>query len=181
MALELVKIQASDLERIMEWRMNEEVTKYMYTDPQLTMEKQISWLSRISESKTDRYWIIRMDDTPIGVLNLTEIDEKNRRCTWAYYIGDTSFRGRGIAKTLECNVYEYVFNVLGLNKLCCEVFTFNEKVISLHEKFGAEVEGTLKQHIYKNEVFYDIVTMGILKDKWNQIKDDFEFDTIHIE
>jgi len=68
-----------------------------------------------------------------------------------------------------------------LNKLCCEVFTFNEKVISIHEKFGSEIEGTLKQHILKNGQFYDIVSMAITKNKWINIKSDYEYEKILIE
>lgn len=181
MSLELRKIKKDDLEKIMNWRMDPDVTKYMYTDPKLNLEKQIEWYEQVVSSSAERYWLIVIDDIAIGVLNLTEIDERNRRCSWAYYIGDTSFRGRGIARSLECNIYDYVFEDLGLNKLCCEVFIFNEKVISIHEKFGSEIEGTLKQHIFKNGEFHDVVTMAITKDKWLKIKSDYEYDKILIE
>lgn len=181
MSLELRKIKQDDLEMIMKWRMNPDVTKYMYTDPQLSIEKQLEWYDKVSDNTSEKYWLIVIDNTAIGVLNLTGIDERNKRCSWAYYIGDASFRGRGIARTLECNIYDYVFEFLGLNKLCCEVFTFNEKVISIHEKFGSEIEGTLKQHILKNGQFYDIVSMAITKDKWINIKSDYEYEKILIE
>lgn len=181
MSLKLKKIKHDNLEKIMNWRMDPQVTKYMYTDPKLTLKNQFEWYERIQNSPKEKYWMIVIDDTPIGVLSLTDIDVKNRRCSWAYYIGDTSFRGRGIAKTLECNIYDYVFETLKLNKLCCEVFTFNDKVISLHEKFGSEVEGTLKQHIYKNGEFYDIVRMGITENKWSLIKSQFNYEKISIE
>jgi hypothetical protein len=181
MSLELRRIKKDDLARIMNWRMDPEVTKYMYTDPKLNLEKQLDWYERIIDRSTESYWLIVMDDTSIGVLNLSEIDIVNRRCSWAYYIGDTSFRGRGIARNLECNIYDYVFEVLDFNKLCCEVFTFNDKVISIHKKFGSEIEGTLKQHIYKNGQFYDIVSMGITKDKWTKIKAEYAYEKILIE
>jgi RimJ/RimL family protein N-acetyltransferase len=67
---------------------------------------------------------------------------------------------------VELNVYTYVFDVLKLNKLCCEVFCSNDLVIKIHEKYGSKIEGTLKQHILKNGQFHDIVTMGILKSEW---------------
>jgi hypothetical protein len=181
MSLELKKIKRDDLEQIMNWRMDPQVTKYMYTDPKLTLVQQLEWYDRIIESSTEKYWLIVIDDTAIGVLNLVDIDHRNKRCSWAYYIGDTSFRGRGIARTLECNIYDYVLEVLNLNKLCCEVFTFNDIVISIHEKFGSEIEGTLKQHIYKNGQYYDIVCMGITKDKWTKIKSENEYEKIVIE
>ena len=179
--LELVNIKQEDLSLIMNWRMLPEVTKYMYTDPKLTLDTQIAWYNSLEEDKTSKYWIIKMDGIKIGVINLRDIDYINRRCTWGYYIGDTSFRGRGIATLLECNMYDYVFEKLGLNKFWCEVFTFNEKVISIHEKFGSIVEGTLKQHIYKNGEYYDITVMGITKDRWTEIKSKFNYDKIFIE
>jgi len=180
-SIKLRKINANDLEMIMKWRMSPDVTKYMYSEPVLDMQKQTQWFNKIELSESDKYWIIVIDDTPIGVLNLTNIDYKNKRSDWAYYIGDTSFRGRGIARSLECNIYDYVFYELELNKLCCEVFTFNEKVISMHEKYGSEIEGTLKQHIQKNGMFYDIVKMGITRDKWELIKGNYEYEKISIE
>ncbi|MDU5079762.1 UDP-4-amino-4,6-dideoxy-N-acetyl-beta-L-altrosamine N-acetyltransferase [uncultured Tissierella sp.] len=181
MSLELVKIAKDDLEQIMHWRMKPEVTKYMYTDPVLTLEIQEKWFDSIKNDTSVKYWMIKIDGVKIGVINLRDIDYINRRCTWGYYIGDNSFRGRGIASTLECNIYDYVFNILNLNKFWCEVFSFNEKVISIHERFGSIIEGTLKQHIYKNGEFFDIVMMAITKDRWEEIKDNYSYEKIYIE
>jgi hypothetical protein len=153
----------------------------MYTDPILTLEEQKIWLAKIEKNDKELYWIIEIDNTSIGILSINHIDNVNRRCSWAYYIGNTSFRGRGIATILECNVYDYVFNTLKLNKLCCEVFEFNRKVIEIHKKFGTEIEGILKQHICKNNTFYNIVCMGITIDTWNRIKHNYKYEKIYIE
>ncbi|ABW20043.1 UDP-4-amino-4,6-dideoxy-N-acetyl-beta-L-altrosamine N-acetyltransferase [Alkaliphilus oremlandii] len=181
MTLELIKVTRDDLELIMNWRIKLEVSQYMYTDPKLTLEIQQKWFESINEQNNSKYWIIKFDGVKIGLINICNIDYTNKRCSWAYYIGDTSFRGKGIATTLECNIYDYAFDILNLNKLCCEVFRFNEKVISIHEKFGSTIEGTLKQHIYKNGDFLDIVIMAITKDKWNQIKNNYNYEKISIE
>lgn len=181
MSLKLLKVREDDLELIMNWRMKPEVTRFMYTDPKLTIEGQRHWLNKVKEDNKSRYWTISYDNVRIGLLSITEIDLINKKCSWAYYIGDDSFRGKGIATSLECNIYEYVFNELSLNKLCCEVFSFNEKVVSIHKKFGSEVEGILKDHINKNNEFYDVVVMGITKAKWNSIKENYNFEKIEIE
>lgn len=177
----LRNIQEADLEKIMNWRMLPEVTKYMYTDPELTIEDQKRWYKRISLDKNCKYWIIQVNNIDIGLMCLTEIDEKNSRCGWAYYIADTSFRGKGLAGILECNIYDYVFYELKLNKLWCEVLAFNEKVIYIHKKFGSEIEGVLRQHIYKNGQFYDVVIMAILKEKWDNIRKKYDYEKINIE
>ena len=40
MSVTLRKIRESDLETIMNWRMDPEITRYMNTDPRLTLEGQ---------------------------------------------------------------------------------------------------------------------------------------------
>lgn len=179
--IRLRTIREEDQEMIRQWRMMPEVTKYMYTDPVITEESQKIWFRSIAYDDSLIFWIIQYDGNDIGVLNITGIDNVNKKCDWAYYIADDSCRGKGIGGTLECNIYDYVFEHLHLNKLCCEVFTFNEKVIRLHEKYGSEIEGTRREHIIKNGEKYDIVEMAILKDKWMRIRDEYDYQTIEIE
>lgn len=179
--IRLRKITEDDQEMIRLWRMKPEVTKYMYTDPTITEESQKIWFRSISYDKSVKVWIIQYSGQDIGLLTITGIDQVNLRCDWAYYIADNSFRGRGIGGALECNIYDYVFNQMNMNKLCCEVFVFNEKVIRLHEKYGSEIEGTRKEHIIKNGEKYDIVEMAILKEKWEEIRGQYEYKAIEIE
>lgn len=181
MLIELRKIVKEDLNLIRKWRMMPEVTKYMYTDPVITVEGQLKWFEKINNDEKSRYWIIFIDNDSIGVVSIVDIDLENSRCSWAYYIGNTSYRGRGIATALECNIYDYVFNDIELNKLCCEVFEFNDKVISIHKKFGSQVEGILNEHIIKNNNKYNVVLMGILKSKWEILKMNYKYEKIYIE
>lgn len=180
--VKLRNIQVEDLEMIMNWRMDPEVTKYMYTDPILTIEKQLHWLESINKDKSYKYWIIELDDeTPVGVLNLANIDYQNKKCNWGYYLGSLEARGKGLARKLECNILDYIFYKLGLNKLWCEVFSFNQDVIEIHKKFGSKVEGIHKDHIFKNGEFYDVISMGIIKSQWDTLRNEIEYEKIDIE
>lgn len=170
------KIRENDLEKILKWRTSLEVTAYMYTDPLLTMKEQKKWYEKIKTDETRRDWVINVEGEDVGLISLTNIDNIHKRCNWAYYIASTTMRGKGIGKSVELNIYHFVFESLNLNKLCCEVFSFNEKVITLHQKYGSMIEGVRREHIYKNGSYYDIVEMAILKKDWlNNIKDKFEF------
>lgn len=169
-------IKEDDLSIILSWRMSPEVTKYMYTDPVLTITDQKIWFNKISDDSTRKDWIINIDSLDVGLLSVTGIDRINRRCYWAYYLGLVEHRGKGIGRNVEMNVCHYVFEVLDMNKLCCEVLSFNSKVIQIHQKYGSAIEGVRKAHIYKNSVFYDIVEMAILKQDWEEkIKGNFQF------
>ncbi|WP_062199837.1 UDP-4-amino-4,6-dideoxy-N-acetyl-beta-L-altrosamine N-acetyltransferase [Massilibacterium senegalense] len=181
--VKLRKIKKSDLKMIMEWRMSPEVTKYMYTDPKLTLEDQEKWYEKINQqSDVEKYWIIQLNDgTDVGVMSVNNIDILNRQASWAYYIGSIAARGKGLGRILECNMYDYVFDELKLNKLWCEVFEFNEKVINIHKKFGSKIEGVLKEHIYKNGEYFNVVRMGILKKEWEFEKTNHDYEKLEIE
>lgn len=178
--MELRKVMIDDLEMLLQWRMDPEVTRFMYTDPKLTIEDQKEWFTSIQKDETSRYWIIRFDGIDIGLINITKIDTVHKRCLWAYYIADMSMRGKGIGKDLECNIYDYVFQNLGLEKLCCEVFSFNEKVVQIHERFGSRREGYYRNHIWKNGISYDVVAMAILKGEWEIIRKGTNYNKISI-
>lgn len=178
----LRKINIEDLGLIMQWRMSEDVSKYMYTSPTLTLDKQLEWFKSINNNPSMKHWIITIEDNlPVGVLSLTNIDFNHEKASWAYYLGDINARGKGLARILECNIYDYVFETLKLNKLCCEVFEFNKHVITLHQKFGAIIEGTLIDHIKKDGEFYNVVLMGIRKENWLKIKNNISYSHLDIE
>ena len=180
MTVKLRRISNDDLDMIRHWRMLPEITKYMYTDPEITPESQRLWHERISASDRDKAWLIQLSEskTDVGLLSLNDIDPVHKRCCWAYYIADDAARGKGLAKSLECNVYDYAFFKLNLNRVWCEVLAFNEKVVKLHELFGCRVEGVLREHVIKGGTRHDVVRMAILRDEWQSIREKFSYTKI---
>jgi len=182
MKLVFRKIKDEDLEMILNWRTMPEVSSYMYTDFEPSMERQRKWFKRINVDSTRLDWIINADGEDVGLVSLTNIDSINRRCDWGCYLGSPNVRGKGIGKSVELSLHAFVFETLGLNKFCCEVFVSNQKVISFHEKLGSVVEGTRREQIHKNGEFYDIVEMGLLRNDWERnLKGTFEYTAVRIE
>ena len=179
--LELIKMNKDDMEKVRFWRMLPQVTKYMYSDPKITLVGQLEWFKKIAQDKTSKYWVITFNNIKIGVLNFYDIDIKNKKCNWAYYIGDMSFRGKRIGYNLECNIYDFVFYTLNFNKLSCEIFKWNEKVIKLHDRIGAKIEGEFKEHIKKNDEYFTIIKMSMLKNEWDTIRKQHDYKKIKIE
>ena len=179
--LEFRRIEKRDLPMIMRWRTSPEVTRHMYTDPQLTLEGQREWLRSISMDPTREDYIIRADGEDLGVVSVYRIDRANRRCDWGCYLASPNARGRGIGRSVELSLHYFVFEDLGLNKLCGEVFSWNEKVIAIHRKLGSKVEGRRLQHIFKDGEYHDIVEVGLVKSDWEKnVKGRFEFSMARI-
>lgn len=167
----LVDIQKKDLELIREWRNSKEVSKYMYSDSEISMEDQEKWFTSIHTSESSKYWIIEHDNKQLGVASLNMINKTFNSCYWAFYLGDTSIRNAGIGAKVEFLILDYVFNTLKLNKLRCEVFVFNDKVIKMHEKFGFRREAYYRDHCYKNNAYHDVVGLAILRKEWKLVEE----------
>lgn len=183
MTCRLRKITEADLEQVRLWRMLPDITRYMYTEPQISPEQQRAWFERISRSDRDLVWIVELTDgnLPVGVLSLNDIDRVHSRCAWAYYLGSDQARGKSLGKLLECNIYDHVFLTMGLNRLWCEVLAFNDRVVKLHETFGSKVEGILRSHIIKHGEAHDVVRMAILRAEWLERREQLAYSSIDIE
>jgi UDP-4-amino-4,6-dideoxy-N-acetyl-beta-L-altrosamine N-acetyltransferase len=160
----------NDLEMVRGWRNSPEVSQYMYTDEIIMEEQQKKWYQKIKDDPSSVTWIIENNGKSLGVASLNSINRNFSSCYWAFYLGDTTVRGGGIGAKVEFNVLRYVFEELKLNKLRCEVFNFNDKVIRMHEKFGFRREAYYREHCLKNGKFEDVVGLAILQSEWAQLK-----------
>ena len=169
--LKLIEVEEGHLEMIRTWRNMPEVSAYMYTSDIISDEQQKKWYKTVVNDSSCKYWVIEYAGKALGIASLTGISKVFNSCYWAFYLGDTSIRGKGICAKVEFEVLSYVFDSLKLNKLRCEVFTFNDKVIQMHEKFGFRREAYYRQHVLKDKEYKDVVALAILKSEWDQIKE----------
>lgn len=164
--IELRAVQASDSAQLLAWRNAPHVSAYMYTNHEIGQAEHDAWLAATLARTDAKYWIIESYGVGVGMACVTKIDRQNSRCEWAFYIGDKEARGKRIGFNTEQWIMRYVFETLGLNKLCCEVIATNEQVIRLHQRMGFLREGLLRQHIRRGDEWLDIVQMAVLRQDW---------------
>lgn len=169
--IRLRALEPADRDRLLEWRNRPEIARYMYTDHVIGPEEHSRWFETAMVSEDRKYWIIELDDEPVGLANLYDIDRQHRRCYWAFYLASPSVRGRGVGSFVEYYVLSHVFDELGLNKLCCEVLGFNEAVVGMHESFGFSREGLFREHIIKGGEAHDVVALAMLADEWEGLRE----------
>ena len=139
MSVTLRRIVEDDLEKIMNWRMDEDITRYMNTNPKLTLEGQKKWFTSMQKNPDVSYWMIMVDGQDAGVINLTGLTKEDGNLGWAYYMGEKRLRSLKTALALEMSLYDYIFDVLQKNALYSDVFTLNQGVIKLHLLCGCEI------------------------------------------
>lgn len=170
MMVRLRRMNINDMDMVRSWRMMPEITRYMYTDPIISLEEQKEWFYKISKSD-DKYWVVEQDSNPIGLASLINYDRKNERVTGGAYIAEKNKDTLRIAIGLQYNLLRYAFEIMGVNKVCGEVISENVGALKILELCGSVREGVLRQHVKKNNKYYDVVIQSTLLSDWEKIKD----------
>ena len=178
MTTALRAITENDLEMIMNWRMSESVTRYMNTNPHLTLEGQKKWFAAVTKNNNVRNWLISVDGVPAGLINLNGIDWKKGATSWGYYIGEEKLRSLRLAVSLEMSLYDYCFDVLGFNEVHNEVFKLNEGVWKLHLACGCKIVREVAGEIEKEGIRYDMVHLSITRDEWFALRPGKKYEKI---
>lgn len=168
---ELRPLAPADSPTLLRWRNLPEIARHMYTDHEISPEEHAAWFERTLAREDVRYWAIVADGTDVGVVNLTEIDERHGTCSWAFYIADPAARGKGTGAFTEYTILELVFSEMGLRKLSCEVLETNPAVLAMHERFGFVREGRFREQILKDGSPVDVHRLGILAREWSEVRD----------
>ena len=165
-SVRLRPLELDDIVRVRDWRNLPEIREWMYTDHEISIEEHARWFGQAMSDEARRYWIIELDGEPVGLANLYDISPRHGTAYWAFYLADARVRGRGVGSAAERFVLRYAFAELGLDKLCCEVLATNEGVVRMHERYGFQRDGLLRQHIRKGGERVDVVSLSVLREEW---------------
>lgn len=163
-------MEETDLKRVLQWRNSDRVRLNMFTDEPIAEKDHYEWFSRVRNREDSRHFIVELLRRPIGVVNLTDMDTKNTKCNWGFYLGETDIpRGSGTA--LGILGLTAAFEHLGMRKVCAEVLAFNEASLRFHERLGFVQEGRLSRHVQKNGKYEDVLLFACFSDQWPCIKE----------
>lgn len=107
-------------------------------------------------------------DKPVGMISANSIDQVNKSCEISRMLAPDS-RGKGIVKRAMLLVYDYLFSQLGLNRVESRVLEDNVASRKSQERFGSKQEGILRQAIFKDGQFKNLICYAILKDEFYEL------------
>ncbi|MET3698888.1 UDP-4-amino-4,6-dideoxy-N-acetyl-beta-L-altrosamine N-acetyltransferase [Bacillus oleivorans] len=166
---QLQDIEEGQLEVVLKWRNSEHIRKYMYSDDYITFEDHVNWFKNIKKDTSKIAKLLMYDGNPIGFVQFTNIDERNSKCYWGFYIGEKN-APPGSGTALGLLALHYIFEEFPIRKLCAEVLDFNTVSLNYHKKFGFIEEGRFIKHVFKNDRYVDVISMALFKDKWSERK-----------
>lgn len=128
-----------------------------------SMADEQQWLSQQSSYTRGEYQfaIERLEGDLVGRCGVIRLDWKNRVAELAIMVG-APYRGHGYGKEAMKLLCSFCFREMNLHRLKVSVFAFNEPAIRCYEANGFRREGLLRDEVFRDGAYRDVVVMGRL-------------------
>lgn len=129
-----------------------------------TLEECKEYATEMIQSNNNHFFAMVAHDTNehIGNFRLGPHDRHNNRIQLGMMIGNKEYWGKGIGTEVVRLGLEFAFRNLKVHKVFLDVREDNRGAIKIYEKNGFFHEGILKEHVFKNERYYDLVLMSAI-------------------
>ena len=159
-------VEEGDRDRLLAWRNSPQVAAFMYSDHLIEREEHDRWFDGLVGHPRRRDWVVLLNDAPVGLTSLVDIDLRQGRATIARYLAEESARGLGLGGFTEFKVADHAFGALGLRKLWSEVLATNDAALASHLSSGFQREALFRAHVVKQGQPTDVIGLGLLAEDW---------------
>lgn len=170
---DITKVDKTLQLEVLYWRNHLNIRQNMYTDKIISTKEHLEWLKFLQNNNNTKIFIASHKNENIGITSINNINITHKNADWAFYLNPDFLSKKGLGTLLEFHFLNYVFENFHIEKLNCEVLETNPLVIKMHKKFGFQEEGIKRKNIIKNDIRINIHMLGILKDEWNNKRNDF--------
>lgn len=130
-----------------------------------SLDDIINWINYHNNNSEEVLLIIEDTATNkiIGHVGLYKIDYIAKKTEFGILIADDDSRGKGYGTKSTKLMIDFAFNELGMHKVTAEVLYENTPSVAMFKKCGFSVDGCLRDDVFKNNRYYDVLTMSILQ------------------
>lgn len=163
-------ITVEDTGLVLSWRNSQEVVENFIYRKYITVEEHTSWLeNKVFTGQVHQFVICDNESgTPLGSAYIQNIDEENHRAEWGLFLGSEGTYGRGVGTQTGLLILNYAFEDLGLHKLTSRVLAHNKPCIRMNEKIGYRQEAYLRDELYIDGKYEDLIYYGTVKGEIRQ-------------
>lgn len=160
----LRKMTYDDTEDIIRWRNSEGVRKNFIYQGLFTRESHENWIKTMVETgKVVQLMICEAaTNKPVGSVYVRDIDRTHNKGEYGIFIGEETARGKGYGTVAAQLMIKYCFEELKLHRLFLRVYADNYQAIRSYEKGGFVKEAYLRDDVFVDGRYRDIVLMGII-------------------
>ena len=168
----LRQITQEDDKSLLEVLSDEDTCKYLTHNAVNNIEnikRMIAGMQRFFDEKQRIRWGIaqKTDNTIIGHCGFFDIDKFNC-CAEISYCLKSGTWGQGIMTEAVDAMLRFGFEDYGFNRIVAKVMTDNIGSIKVLQKLGFVQEGVLRESLYKNGQYHDLICFSILKSEYHR-------------
>ena len=132
---------------------------------QMPYQSNDIWRSRLSGCDERRVQLVAVHQGKvIGNIGLDQYSRIRQSHVGSIYMGVAlAWHGKGVGSQLMGAVLEIADNWMNLHRVELTVYSDNNAAKSLYQKFGFEVEGTLRKYAVRDGIFVDALAMARLR------------------
>lgn len=166
-------LEESDVNDVyLSWLNDHEVSRYLVVGifPS-TADDVRRWVTSF-EDRTKAVAFAIVDKTTnqhIGNVTLYDINWVDRTAEWGTMIGRKEYWGKGYGTEARRLMIGYAFQRLGLRKITAGNVADNVASIESNKKLGFKQEGLLREQVWADGKFHDVVRLGLLRRDWLEV------------
>lgn len=157
-----INLNLEQREMVRRWRNHPTVRQWMYSDHEISQSEHYHFIQRLAESQRDFYYLLYSREQAIGVLCLNRVDFRNCNAYFGIYANPEE-RIHRAGVLLEKAALHLAFDIAQLHTLKLEVIEDNERALNFYRRMGFQEEGRLKEFVFKDNQWKDVVVMGMIK------------------
>lgn len=163
--MRLRELRREDLTIVNGWRAQRSVLDGVSAPfRHIGLDVDIEWFEQyLRRRQVDVRCAICLDgEEPIGLVSLTNIDAVHRHGEFHILIGPDSAKNKGVGTAATRAMLQHGFGDLNLHRIALTVLAGNARAIRVYEKVGFRREGVLRDAVYKNGAYQDLIAMALL-------------------
>ena len=175
--IRLRAVERDDIPRYVEWLNDPEVTAGLSMHLPMSTWDETRWFESLSSKAPGERGLALDAKTPeggwkhIGSVGLDAIEWLDRSASFGIFIGEKSFWNQGYGTEATRLTLKHGFETLNLNRIFLHVYETNPRAIHAYDKAGFVREGLLREAVYRNGSYFNVLLMSMLRSEWNLIKE----------
>lgn len=163
--MKVVKFNESYIKERVDWINNPIVNSQLYIQSPISIFETEKWFQR-NIVKANRIDLVFLDqENVVAMTGLTDINTDYGLCEF-YIMVNPNLQAKGYGFKATVYTVNHAFINYNINKVFLYSNADNEKANNLYKKVGFRLEGTLKEHRFKNGSFVDRNIFGLTKKQW---------------
>jgi diamine N-acetyltransferase len=169
--LRLRGAEREDIPRFVSWLNDPDVYRHLLLAYPLSQAAEEQWFqSMLARGPAEQVLVIetRIGDvwSPIGNTSFMRLDWVNRNAEIGIFIGEKSQWNQGYGREAMKLMLRHGFNNMNLHRIYLRVHANNPGAIKAYEATGFIHEGVLRQEVYRNGNYLDVLIMAVLQTEW---------------